>query len=169
MRQKRMLRMRDVSTRLLESLRVRLLENSDLARLEALEQRQWRPWSRRQLEEVLQDDATGVLGVELADELLAYAVVARLPFDAELQAMLVAPEWRRHGLGASLLQAVIDQAREWRSEHLLLEVRAGNAAALQLYRRAGFIEAGRRRGYYPPLEESTDASREDAVLMSRRL
>jgi len=148
---------------------IRLLESPDLARLEDLEQRQLRPWSRHQLAEVLQESRVGVLGLELAGELVAYAVVARLPFDAELQAMLVAPEWRRHGLGASLLQAVIDQARQWEAERLLLEVRAGNAAALQLYLCAGFVEEGRRRGYYPPLEEATDASREDAVLMSRRL
>lgn len=148
---------------------LRLLKSPDLAQLEALEQRQLRPWSRHQLEEVLQESRVGVLGMECADELVAYAVVVRLPFDAELQAMLVAPEWRRHGLGANLLQAVIDQVQQWGSERLLLEVRAGNAAALQLYRRAGFVEEGRRRGYYPPLEETTDASREDAVLMSRRL
>src|SRR5690554_8069456 len=102
--------------------------------------------------------------MELADELVAYAVVARLPFDAELQAMLVAPEWRRQGLGASLLQAVIDQAQQWRSERLLLEVRAGNAGALELYRRAGFVEEGRHRCYYPLLDQGTDS--EDAVLMS---
>ncbi|NLC22763.1 MAG: GNAT family N-acetyltransferase, partial [Halomonadaceae bacterium] len=89
---------------------LRLLASPDLAQLEALEQRQERPWSRRQLEEVLQESPVAVLGMELANELVAYTVVARLPFDAELQAMLVAPEWRRHGLGESLLQAVIDQA-----------------------------------------------------------
>lgn len=158
-RQKTMSLMRDIT--------LRLLASPDLAQLEALEQRQERSWSRRQLEEVLQESRVAVLGMELANELVAYAVVARLPFDAELQAMLVAPEWRRHGLGESLLQAVIDQAQQWGSERLLLEVRAGNAAALQLYRRAGFVEEGRRRGYYPPLEQGAGA--EDAVLMSRRL
>ena len=152
---------------LMHDVTVRLLEMPDLAQLETLEQRQERPWSRRQLEEVLQESCVGVLGMELAGELVAYAVVARLPFDAELQAMLVAPEWRRHGLGASLLKAVINQAQRWGSERLLLEVRAGNATALQLYRRAGFVEEGRRRGYYPPLEQGAGA--EDAVLMSRRL
>lgn len=158
-RQRPMPPMRDV--------RVRLLESADLAQLEALEQRQERPWSRRQLEAVLLESRVGVLGMELADELVAYAVVARLPFDAELQAMLVAPEWRRHGLGASLLQAVVQQAQQWGTERLLLEVRAGNAAAMRLYHRAGFVEEGRRRGYYPPLEQGAGA--EDAVLMSRLL
>ena len=146
---------------------VRALGQADLTRLEMLERHQPRPWSHRQLQAALDDNTICVLGVELGDELAAYAMVASLPFDAELQAMLVAPEQRRHGLGTVLLQAVIDQARKWRAERLLLEVRAGNTAALQLYRRAGFREEGRRRGYYPPLTEATGAAREDAVLMSR--
>jgi ribosomal-protein-alanine N-acetyltransferase len=39
-----------------------------------------------------------------------------------------------------------------------LEVRAGNLAALTLYRRFGFVEVGRRKGYYRDPAE-------DAVLM----
>lgn len=146
---------------------VRALGRADLARLEMLERHQSRPWSRRQWEAALDDTALCVLGAELGDELVAYAVVARLPFDAELQAMLVAPNWRRHGLGARLLQAVVDQTQQWGAERLLLEVRAGNRTALQLYRRAGFYAEGHRRGYYPPLTSATDATREDAILMSR--
>ena len=80
-----------------------------------------------------------------------------------------AGQLRRRGLAAMLLTAVVTQCRRWGSERLLLEVRAGNAAAVALYRRAGFNEDGRRRGYYPPLEGTTGANREDAILMSRRL
>ena len=44
-------------------------------------------------------------------------------------------------------------------QRILLEVRAGNAAAQALYRRNGFIECGRRKGYYGGVE--------DAVLMEK--
>lgn len=148
---------------------IRRLEARDLKRLAALERCQTRHWSCSQLEAVLSDADCRVLGVEEADELVAHAVVARLPFEAELQAMLVAPARRRRGLAALLLKAVMKQSRRWGSERLLLEVRAGNAPAISLYRHAGFSEDGRRRGYYPPLAGEADASREDAILMSRRL
>jgi ribosomal-protein-alanine N-acetyltransferase len=43
---------------------------------------------------------------------------------------------------------------------VLLEVRADNELAQGLYRRRGFAEIGRRRGYYQP-------SGTDAVVMKR--
>jgi len=145
-------------------LRLRRLGESDLASLAALEAEQAYPWSAGQLREVLRDPAAWVLGGEAGEVLVAHAVAVRLPFETELQAMLVGSAWRRRGVAGRLLAAVIDQAREWGSERLLLEVRAGNAAALALYRGAGFVEDGRRPRYYPPL--APDGQREDAVLMS---
>ncbi|WP_111412845.1 GNAT family N-acetyltransferase [Billgrantia lactosivorans] len=147
---------------------LRRLTLADLDRLAALEGCQPRHWSRGQLEAALLDSECRVWGAELGERLVGHAVIARLPYAAELQAMLVAPDMRRRGLAARLLEAVVEQSRQWGSERLLLEVRAGNVPAIALYRRAGFGEDGRRRGYYPPLEEAADAHREDAVLMSRR-
>ncbi|MCG6658298.1 ribosomal protein S18-alanine N-acetyltransferase [Halomonas campisalis] len=148
---------------------LRRLEPCDLQRLTALEREaQSRPRSSAQLGEALHDETRCVVAIEAADgELVGHAVIARLPFEAELEAILVRPAWRRRGVAVRLLKAVIEQARDWRSERLLLEVRAGNRAAIALYRGAGFIEDGRRRGYYPP--PSAGAPREDAVLMSRPL
>ncbi|MBB3191178.1 GNAT family N-acetyltransferase [Halomonas cerina] len=156
--------------------RLRSLGPADLAILDALEQAsQAQPGSRRQLAEVLADARRVVLGIEVEGRLVGQAVVARQPFDAELESIAVSPGWRRRGLAHRLLEAVIEQARAWGGERLLLEVRAGNVAALTLYRRAGWHEDGRRRGYYPPwpgegrAEGRRGEEREDAVLMSRRL
>ncbi len=44
------------------------------------------------------------------------------------------------------------------AEAMQLEVRASNGAAIGLYQRLGFVEQGRRKGYY-------SAPAEDAVLM----
>ncbi|MFY0989336.1 GNAT family N-acetyltransferase [Halomonas sp. C05BenzN] len=120
--------------------------------------------SRGRLAATLADPATAVFGLMVGETLAGHAVVARLPFEAELQAILVDESRRRQGLARRLLEVVADQAREWGSERLLLEVRAGNGAAIALYRRAGFSDDGRRRDYYPPREAGE--AREDAVLMS---
>jgi ribosomal-protein-alanine N-acetyltransferase len=51
------------------------------------------------------------------------------------------------------------------AESLFLEVAVDNAAAIGLYRAAGFTEAGRRRGYYTKTEDA----RVDALIMRRDL
>ncbi|MDN3557659.1 GNAT family N-acetyltransferase [Halomonas maura] len=146
--------------------RLRRLTGADLAALVALERAgQARPWPTARLEAALASAEHAVLGLE-AGGLIGHAVVARQPFDAELEAILVAPAHRGGGLAAQLLCGVIAQARGWGSERLLLEVRASNAPAIALYRRAGLVEDGRRHGYYPPL---AGTRREDALLMSRPL
>lgn len=146
---------------------VRRLGPADLVALSSLEQAASAgPWTQTQLQAALADPDTRVFGIEHETCLAGHAVVVRLPFDAELQAILVAREARRQGVARRLLAAVIEQAQGWGSERLLLEVRAGNEAALALYRRAGFGEDGRRRGYYPA---RTAGQREDALLMSRPL
>ena len=144
--------------------RLRPLGSDDLAALTALEQAgQAAPWTPTQLAAALADPGTRIVGVERDARLVGHAVVVRLPFEAELQAILVAGDERRQGLAARLLEAVIETARGWGVERLLLEVRASNTPAIGLYRRAGFNEDGRRRGYYPPL---AGREREDALLMS---
>ena len=66
------------------------------------------------------------------------------------------------GIGAQLLDALLGEADRRRVPVVLLEVRADNELAQGLYRRRGFAEVGRRRGYYQP-------SGADAVVMKREL
>ena len=63
--------------------------------------------------------------------------------------------------GPGLTGALLAEA-DRRSPVVLLEVRADNEVAQGLYRRRGFTEIGRRRGYYQP-------SGDDAVVMKREL
>lgn len=162
------------------------LTTADLEGIAALETAHGWPLggSGAQLAATLSDEASVVLGLMVGTTLTGYAVVARLPFEAELQAILVDDAWCGRGLARRLLAAVVAQARAWGSERLLLEVRAGNAPAIALYRDAGFRDDGVRRGYYPPRPAQPSSvrgpettpprqagavggdAREDALLMS---
>lgn len=140
-----------------------------LTQLVALEQQAQSGTAKSQMLEALGSQDTCVLGGWQGDVLVGYAIVARLPFEAELQAIGVLPEQRRNGAGLALMDAVLATARGWSSERLLLEVRVGNLGAIRLYQRSGFSEDGRRKGYYPPLPTQAAAGREDALLMSQVL
>lgn len=96
--------------------------------------------------------------------LVAYAVMMRAPDDAHLLNITVVPEHRRKGHGSAMLERLFAEARSWSAERMLLEVRPGNSSGLGLYRRHGFGEIGRRRGYYPAAD-----GREDAIVMARAL
>jgi ribosomal-protein-alanine N-acetyltransferase len=71
-------------------------------------------------------------------------------------------DYRRMGIGRSLMQAAIDEARFRGVKEVLLEVRASNESAQQMYRRLGFHFVGRRRDYYR-------LPTEDALVMKLRV
>jgi [ribosomal protein S18]-alanine N-acetyltransferase len=83
-----------------------------------------------------------------AGEAMGFALFWRAADEVHVIDLAVAPEARRGGVGRALLDTVIGEARAGDARLLLLEVRAGNAPALALYRSAGFFEHGVRRAYY---------------------
>ncbi|RUR52784.1 ribosomal protein S18-alanine N-acetyltransferase [Vreelandella populi] len=147
------------------------LQASDYAALVALEAQAQSSVSDALLKEALAGAETGshscVLGRFQEEVLIGYAVLVRLPFDAELQAIGVLPACRHQGVGRELIHAVLAKASDWQSERVLLEVRASNGAAIGLYQRLGFSQDGQRKNYYPAVQGAT--GREDALLMSRAL
>jgi ribosomal protein S18 acetylase RimI-like enzyme len=64
----------------------------------------------------------------------------------ELLSMWVAPFARGHGVGDSLVNAVIVWARELQASRVALAVCEGNERALALYRRHGFMDVGAAPG-----------------------
>jgi ribosomal-protein-alanine N-acetyltransferase len=68
--------------------------------------------------------------------------------DAEILTIAVNSRFGRAGLGWRLMQAAIRQARARGGESMFLEVDEGNAAALGLYRKLGFVKVGERKAYY---------------------
>ena len=98
---------------------------------------------------------------------VGYAGVDRHGEVADVMTIAVAPEAQGQGLGSLLMDWLVDAARCGGAEHLMLEVRADNTAAQQLYSKMGFAMLTVRRRYYQPgdvdahimrlhLETSTD-------------
>lgn len=117
-----------------------------------------RPWSAAELAELIASPST--LLAEASD---GFALARVAADEAELLTIAVRPEARGRGLGSALLRDVLTAAAARGAGRMLLEVAADNAAALTLYRREGFAECGRRRGYYA----APDGRRIDALIMAR--
>ena len=119
-----------------------------------------KPWDAAAMAALL--DCPGTYGLIAAAGEPAGLVLWRLAADeAEILTIAVLPPWRRAGLGGRLLEAAAESCRDGRAGRLFLEVAAGNAAGLALYRRHGFHEVGRRKAYYD------DGA--DALVMRRDL
>jgi [ribosomal protein S18]-alanine N-acetyltransferase len=86
-------------------------------------------------------------------EVVGYAGLAFIAGDAHVMGIAVLPSAQGRGYGRLLLTAVCREAAD-ADAAMTLEVRPSNAVARHLYRSLGFIEAGRRPGYYPDGEDA---------------
>jgi ribosomal-protein-alanine N-acetyltransferase len=124
-------------------------------------------WSGREIEAMLIDRkhradvlvAPAILG----DVIAGFAISRIVAGEAELLTIALDDEVRGRGHAARLLSRHAAGLRRAGAEVLFLEVADDNAAALKLYRRLGFTEMGRRKGYYPAALPK--GSRRDAVTM----
>jgi len=60
----------------------------------------------------------------------------------------VAPEWRRRGVAARLMQQAEAQAREAGAQGMALHVYNGNSGAIRFYERMGYNRLGITEGFY---------------------
>ena len=100
--------------------------------------------------ELAQRDSRTYLVVTEDDRVVAYGGIAAMPDEAFVQNIAVAPDRQRHGLGARLLTALLEDARRRGLPRVGLEVRTDNAPAIAMYERFGFAPIAVRKGYYQP-------------------
>ena len=119
------------------------------------------PWSASSLE-LLTNDGIGVgyllaaPAVPNADpSVMAYGGMLITVDEGQITNIAVHPDHRREGYGTAITRALLRHAKDARLESVSLEVRVSNTAAIELYKKVGFTEAGRRKGFYAkPTEDA---------------
>jgi ribosomal-protein-alanine N-acetyltransferase len=113
-------------------------------------------WSSEMFWDELAQGASRTYLVAVEDDtVVGYAGLAAMPDEAYVQTIGVAPAHQRKGLGATLLTALLDDAKRRDLPRVGLEVRIDNEAAIALYERFGFTAIAVRKRYYQP--SGTDA------------
>jgi len=147
-------------------LRFTRMQLSDLDDVMEIEQvAHSHPWSKNSFIDALANyyDAW-VLRLE-SGELVGYFVQMTVLDESHLLTIAVETSMQRRGVGAYLLQQLIDQSSQKQMRVVLLEVRMSNLAAIKLYESLGFTQIGRRKNYY----QVTSQTREDALILQRQL
>ncbi len=106
------------------------------------------PWDAATLERILAlAGGFGYLAWQ-GDAPVGFILARDLAGDVEILSVGVLPQWRRRGIGRALTDAVVAKAERDGLGSIVLEVATENAAARALYAAFGFVQVGRRPGYY---------------------
>ncbi|MEA4813148.1 MAG: GNAT family N-acetyltransferase [Anaerolineaceae bacterium] len=145
---------------------LRLMTEKDLHEVEALDKLCFSdPWPQGAFaHELLHSQDSLCLVAENTQEngetgIIAAAVFWLIADELHLGTIAVLPAWRKMKIGLSLLIEGLLRGYQKGAHASLLEVRAGNAAALRLYEGLAYQRVGRRKAYYQD-------NHEDAILLT---
>jgi ribosomal-protein-alanine N-acetyltransferase len=132
------------------SLSLDRMRTEDLDEVVAIERASFSmPWSRGAfLYELQQNRVARCLVMRDDGRVVGYLCLWEIGDELHITNVAVHPDCRRRGIGRSLLNGVLDDARARKLKLVVLEVRPSNHEARTLYESFGFREVGRRRGYY---------------------
>ena len=118
------------------------------------------PWSEKSMLSELENPLSLWLTALDGDTVAGYIGSQSVLGEADMMNLAVHPDYRRQGVGAALVTALVRALAGKGIHSLTLEVRAANAPALALYAREGFAQVGRRPNYYRD-------PREDALILRK--
>jgi [ribosomal protein S18]-alanine N-acetyltransferase len=118
------------------------------------------PWPERSFRfELTENPVSRSWVAEFNGRIATMLVLWLIVDEAHIATLATHPDFRRQGIGERLMIAALLSARAEGAARAFLEVRAGNAGALALYKKYGFVLAGLRPRYYKD-------NNEDAILMN---
>lgn len=114
------------------------------------------PWGREIIEPCMEDEKYVYLVLCEDNRIIGYCCVYVFDDTCEIFRIAITRAYRRRGYGYQAIKEIIPVAKEKNATRILLEVRASNTPAINLYEKCGFVKYGKRANYY--------GGGEDAVL-----
>jgi len=143
----------------LRDVRFRPMSIPDVAAVAAVERASYQfPWSEGVFRDCVR---VGYLCrvVEFRNEVSGYGIMSFGAGEAHVLNICIRDQLRGYGIGRSLMDYLLDRARDEYMQDVFLEVRPSNAVAIRLYESMGFERIGLRKGYYQAV-----GGREDALV-----
>ena len=136
----------------IQELQIRQFKVDDIGAISEIEHLSFKdPFPSYFLSQLADANPDTFLVAVIGDKIVGYAVIDKWPDQDHLVSIAVIPESRMKGVGQAMLDHLIERLD---SGSLGLEVRRSNRAALELYRKNGFIQTGVAHSYYPDGEDA---------------
>ncbi len=116
------------------------------------------PWSEDSLLGMTDSEYYHLVCAEADDSVCGYLAASSVAGESEILRIAVSENYRRRGIGSTLLDSFISERTEAGDCEFFLEVRKSNEPAIGLYTSRRFEVCGTRANYYK-------CPTEDAVLM----
>ena len=120
----------------------------------------WR-WTPAKVKRQIKDKNTMVLIASKEGAIAGFAIMRFGDYQAHLFLLAVQPDFRKAGIGRSMMQWLEKSCRTAGIQAIRLEVRASNRGALRFYRQLGYQILSRVAAYYD--------RRESAAIMGKSL
>ena len=106
------------------------------------------PWSVQSIQSELDNPLSLWIVAIVSGNVVGYVGSQSVLGWADMMNLAVAPDYRKQGIGRKLVETLIEKLKANEVTCLTLEVRVSNEPAVTLYNSMGFMEVGRRPGYY---------------------
>jgi ribosomal-protein-alanine N-acetyltransferase len=116
------------------------------------------PWSKDSYIQELTNPIARYLVAKIDDKVVGFVGTWIVLDESHITNIAIHPNYRKQGIGSSLLEEFLKYCKSQGCIAFTLEVRNSNKAARTLYEKYNFKQEGIRKGYY-------EDTKEDAIIM----
>ena len=140
---------------------IRPMEVSDTEQVEMIEKQIFSiPWSQKSFEDACQSNDNIYLVCEMNGQIAGYCGLWTVLGEGNITNMAVSGGFRRLGIAETLMKEMEKRGMSKNVVTYFLEVRKSNEAAVNLYKKMGYVHIGVRKNFY-------EKPVEDALVMSK--
>jgi ribosomal-protein-alanine N-acetyltransferase len=118
-------------------------------------------YTPERIRKLIRSRTKNVVLARIGDELAGFGIMTYMEESANLDLLAVKIEFRRQGIGRSIVAWLEEVAHNAGIIYLYVQVRKMNKSAIQFYKQSGYQPIDEKRGYY--------RGQETAVLMCKSL
>lgn len=140
---------------------IRPMGVSDTEQVELIEKQIFSiPWSQKSFEDACQSEDNIYLVCEMNGQIAGYCGLWTVLGEGNITNMAVSGGFRRLGIAEALMKEMEKRGMSKNVVTYFLEVRKSNEAAVNLYKKMGYVQIGVRKNFY-------EKPVEDALVMSK--